>query len=167
MGYPPFSFEKRVERFWSKVKIAGPNDCWIWTGAVTEAGYGQIHIFISPGVYGKGLAHRFAWSTSYGEIPEGIEVCHECDRPACVNPGHLFLGSHSENMGDCKTKGRMAIGEYHGNAKLTWAAVDEIRDRVELPQSYFAKKYGVHQSIISEVRRFKIWTQRSRGPSER
>lgn len=91
-----------MKRFWDKVKIAGPNDCWEWQAGKDKNGYGSFRI-------GKGSmkrAPRVAWELKNGPIPNGMVVCHVCDYPACVNPGHLFLGTHGDNMRDMRKKGR-------------------------------------------------------------
>lgn len=74
--------------------------CWIWSLAWFRNGYGAVSN------RGERLAHRLSWRTFRGPIPEGSFVCHKCDTPACVNPDHLFLGSHSANMQDMANKGR-------------------------------------------------------------
>ncbi len=72
------------------------NGCWIWQGAST-GGYGYVQ--------NKGV-HRVSYETFIGEIPEGHLVCHHCDTPLCVNPNHLFTGTHQDNMDDMKKKKR-------------------------------------------------------------
>jgi hypothetical protein len=94
--------EKDVARFWGNVaKTDNPNDCWLWTAHCISDGYGSMR------VGGKEtLAHRISWTIAYGEIPDGLSVCHHCDRPPCCNPNHLWLGTHKENMDDRERKGR-------------------------------------------------------------
>jgi len=83
-------------RFWAKVNIKGPNDCWVWKAACTPSGYG---VFGFDGTNAH-RAHRVAWKITYGSIPEDMFVCHHCDNKKCVNPVHLFLGSNSINQLD-------------------------------------------------------------------
>lgn len=90
------------ERFWPKTKKVG--DCLEWQGVRGKAGYGKT------GAGGRGgktlLTHRLAWELTNGPIPEGMCVCHTCDNPPCVNPDHLWLGTHDDNMRDKVAKGR-------------------------------------------------------------
>lgn len=77
-----------------------PNGCIEWIG-YNVRGYGQIT------VAHKGIqTHRLAWTLSNGPIPEGLLVLHHCDNPPCINPDHLFLGTHQDNMNDMSAKGR-------------------------------------------------------------
>src|SRR5687768_11109897 len=86
-------------RFWAKVQKT--KGCWLWTARRNKLGHGM---FAPDGR--MVLAHRFAWLSAHGAIPAGMLVCHHCDVPACVNPTHLFLGSHLDNMRDMYAKGR-------------------------------------------------------------
>ncbi len=116
--------EKVKDRFWSKVQICGPDDCWNWIGATKDNGYGTFgHL------YENLYAHRFSWELKNGKIPNGMFVLHRCDNPACVNPSHLFLGTHTDNMRDKENKGRAnhPSGELNGKSKITRSDVLEIR----------------------------------------
>jgi len=101
-------------------------------------------------------AHRIAYELAYGAIPDGVLVCHRCDVPACVNPSHLFIGTHVENMSDCVAKGRTAKGEKHGLSKLTEKEVIEIRS-CSGSQRMIAKQFGVSQTLVGYIRRREYW----------
>ncbi len=100
------------QRFWRYV--VKTDGCWSWVGAKLPKGYGRI----GAGV-GKSkkvlLAHRLSYEIHYGPIPDNVLVCHSCDNPNCVNPSHLFLGTHKNNFDDAKKKGRIATGDRHGS----------------------------------------------------
>jgi hypothetical protein len=146
-------------RFWQRVDVAGQEECWLWTGAPLPGGYGRINLG------GKGsdytLAHRASWEINHGPIPVGIMVCHACDNRLCVNPSHLFLGTHQENMADGRAKSRFASGERQHLAKLTRDSVGEIRRlyRLGVVQVQLAERFGVSQSQISSIVRRNVWRE--------
>ena len=148
---------KAKNRFWSKVHIG--NDCWEWM-AHTQFGYGCFW-------FNKTMvkAHRMSWIIKNGQIPKGICVLHKCDNPPCVNPSHLFLGTHKDNSKDCVEKGRHFIpnwkGEKHRNCKLTESKVKWIRsvyNKKNMNQYKIARKLGVGQSNINSILNNKTWT---------
>lgn len=144
-----------AERFAERIEVI-ESGCWEWQGSKSDTGYG---CFYDGRAY---RAHRYSWIQANGPIPAGLLVLHECDNRACVNPAHLFLGTHQENSVDMVAKGRQrrprsTAGEMHGEAKLTDAAVREIRTSTATGRS-LAAKFGVSESAVSLVRRGKAWT---------
>lgn len=133
---------KQVERFW--IKVAVPTDrslCWLWTAALGSDGYGQ---------YGEYRAHRMAWYLTHGTIPDGLHVLHKCDNPPCVNPSHLFMGTHANNMLDRSVKGR-------ANRSFNRTVSDEALQRIPLlygsgkAQKDIAVEVGVSAYVVSQV----------------
>lgn len=117
---------KSVEdRFWEKVSIKDTDDCWEWQANIIY-GYGMFTLNKK-----QVRAHQWSWKYFYGEIPEGLCVLHTCDNRICVNPNHLFLGTHKDNAVDRQNKGRTKIphifGENHKLAKLNDDLVRQIR----------------------------------------
>ena len=138
------------------------NKCILWQGATCSNGrYGRT----SKGAT-EFMAHRQAYKDAKGEIPKGMCVCHSCDVGLCVNPKHLFLGTHSDNMKDAASKKRIPhllkqTGEQNSNSKYTQKFADEIRQYFnnhkvsfsKLAQQFGLKSKGHAHAIVTR----KIW----------
>jgi hypothetical protein len=157
-GIRPFTAAQWVGAFWAKVDRAG--DCWLWTGARQSMGYGM---------YSDQPVHRVARELTYGPIPNGLFVCHACDRPACVNPAHLLLGTQLANITDAQRKGRIRSGEAHSDAKLTAETAAIIRAEHAAGVGYrrLANRYGVAMSTVQAVIQGRTWKRTLRFEEDR
>jgi hypothetical protein len=153
-----------AERFWSKVDPGSPGECWDWRGATTglpgathKYGYLGRTPASSLGPFVPAIvASRASWVLHFGPIPDGIHVLHHCDRPICVNPGHLFLGSQTDNNADRHAKGRdgrQKRGARHHRAVLSQEMATAIIERRALgaTQVELAAEFGVSQPTVSRV----------------
>ena len=145
-----------AQRFWEKVDIGHPDECWGWLGKSRDGRYGSFAINSMKSVQ----AHRMAYMISRGPIPDGLLVCHSCDNPPCCNPDHLWVGTMLDNWKDSVQKGRNVVmgqrGENHHRAKLTDGAVVAIRDSNK-SGAELARKYNVHHSVIGKIRNRIAW----------
>ncbi len=142
-------------RFWKKVDRRAPEECWPWTGS-TDRRYGHARM---GGRHIK--AHRMSWTLANGEIPAGLVVCHRCDNPICVNPAHLFLGTHQENTDDKMRKGRNRPprGTRNHIAKLDDDTVRAVREAHSLGTSVraLARIHGVNPTTMGRVVKGESW----------
>jgi len=154
IAHPPHSdkrslfSDKFIKRFWSRVEMSGPDDCWNWVAGKTSAGYG--HLRAERRWF---YAHRVSYQLTFGEIPDRAVICHRCDNPGCVNPSHLFAGSQLDNMEDRDRKGRSPLSIHPAKAA-------EIITRLmteDISQSELARQYGIDPSTISR------WASRQKG----
>lgn len=158
-----------VDRFWSKVDMAGMNKCWIWMGSKDKNGYGRLNCKLSNGKFSPVLAHRISMSIYLDRVLlDSEKVLHDCptgDNPSCVNPLHLWLGTIADNNRDKMEKGRFrhhgrCKAEENGLAKLTNAEVVEIRRCFRagiMNQITLARKYKMHHSTIHDIVFEKSW----------
>ena len=90
-----------IEYFFKMISsTSNPNNCWEWTGKKDQDGYGIFY-------YKRSIkAHRYSIELYDRKIPEGFLACHKCNNPSCVNPDHIYIGTHQQNMDDKKQKYR-------------------------------------------------------------
>jgi hypothetical protein len=137
------------DRFWSRVDIRGPDDCWPWKGGRRVRGYGGLVFEGKPR-----LAHHVSFRLTYGRWPDYSR--HSCDNEPCCNPAHLLEGTHADNMADKVQRGRQARGETLSKGGFTDRDIVAIRAD---PRSnkQVAEAYGVDSARISRIRSRKLW----------
>lgn len=148
--------ESLIDRFWEKVDLDLSDKCWEWIASRKERGYGKFGIYV---------AHRVSWVIHFGEIPDELCVLHKCDNTSCVNPKHLFIGTHADNMLDMKLKGRAVgfKGETNPKAKLSEFEVIEIRKIYDLYNNKYGKikkmsmVYKIPYGTMSKIVRRETW----------
>jgi hypothetical protein len=160
-----------ADRYLAKIEQRGPNECWPWTAACFDNGYGAFRLGNR-----QMKAHRFGYELHNGPIPNGQFVLHHCDNPPCQNPQHWFLGTHKDNAVDRESKGRgrfrhfgplpphegpgRAYGELNANARLTAQTVRAIRlayAQGNISQQTLADTFGVTQGCVSAVIGHRTW----------
>lgn len=190
----PVADDDPINRFWRSVNRDGPvpdhvpelGPCWIWTDAINDGGYGRANWTARAWTDRSGRAHRIAFELTNGPVPKGLFVLHRCDRRACVNPDHLFLGTKRDNMQDMHAKkrnwqqlypDRIAVGlrngaytkphrvprgERNGMAKLTPREVKTIRASFvpgsrTLGSYALGRQYGVSGQTIRRIVNGQLW----------
>lgn len=158
IGNNQFSGLSVEDRFWQKVDKRSDEDCWNWIGCTHHQwGYGNFSF------HRKYMAaHRYSWIIRFGDIPEGMCICHKCDNPRCVNPNHLFLGTVADNNYDKKIKGRQPSveGENNPNAKLSRDDVIKIRTLYASGKhsgAELARNFGVNPETVYHILNGKRW----------
>lgn len=157
-----------VQCFWKHVNKEGVGGCWLWTASLNHNGYGRGYVR-----WCSCRAHRLSWRIHNGPIPAGLFVLHNCpggDNRACVNPAHLWLGTHQQNMADMVAKGTTNKGrkipsagrggEEHNQAKLTWKKVRLIRSLYatgKYLQRQLAERFDVKNTTISYIITQRLW----------
>lgn len=164
-----YSYGTIEQRFWQYTAVGPFTECWLWHGPTDgDEGYGRLYIGRHKYIY----AHRLSYQIHKGPISDNLDILHTCDvnypvgdvtYRLCVNPCHLYDGTHAENMEDMKNKKRYVMpnlkGEEYSHAKLTTAQVIEIRAMYQsgIPQTHLAQQFGVHSDHIGRIVRRTRW----------
>ena len=99
---PPFANEAAVSRFWSRTDVRGEDECWLYQASCK--GSDRSRVMVDSIMYPAAV---LAWVFHHRErFPKGMDACHSCDNPRCVNPKHIWPGTHQQNVSDCVAKGR-------------------------------------------------------------
>lgn len=145
------------QRFWSRVKRLGEEDCWPWLASTSE-GYGQIRFC------GRKVgAHVLSFELANGPVSAGRMVLHACGNRLCCNPAHLYAGNHADNTNDAVQHGthkcNFGQGDQHIGSRLREAYIPLIRDALQGGESQcsVARRFGVSQQAVSNVARGSTW----------
>ena len=136
--------------------------CRLWTAATSSTGYGATSKKTANGTV-MAKAHRLAYELAYGPIPDNQLVCHSCDVRLCIEPTHLFLGTHGDNSADMVRKGRSCAGDRHYAAKITMNQAEEIRTICSartITQRAIAAHYGISRQAVGLIVNGKTWISR-------
>ena len=148
--------QSEIERFNSKFLKLGEDQCWPWQAGRFDNGYGQF--FLRRQSIG---AHRIAYIIAYGDYDDVLFVCHNCNHKFCVNPKHLYLGTHEQNMQDAVQDGLSNKGEKNGQCLLTEQEVINIRELYSTSmysQREVARIFKISQALVNNILLNKNWS---------
>jgi len=130
------------------------NNCWNCISHAPSSN-GRPSVSRNKKVY---LIYRYMYEKKYGEIPKGMVARHICDNPMCINPDHILLGTHNDNVQDCVSKRRHSFGEKNGHTKLREYQVIEIIKDIEHTRKELAEIYKCKYSNIVDIKLGRRWT---------
>lgn len=159
MDATPEALAEWERKFWDRVDVREPHECWNWIGHAqrrSSCGYGLFN------VHSRAMrAHRASWIIHNGTIQRGQFVCHSCDNRRCVNPSHLFLGTPLDNSRDAASKSRLRPprGSEQRTAKLAETDIVAILQRRMAGDSIsaIARDYDVATSLVVNICQRKAW----------
>lgn len=150
---------KKGIMFWHRVysETAKVGDCLIFFGHTDECGYGRLRR------NGKLVRlHREVWERDNERIPKGAVIMHICDRPACIEPSHLCIGTQRDNIADMDSKGRRVTirGSDRSTAKLKDVDIPHIRRRIAMGDSCAAigRDFKVSEGLIRHIKKARNWS---------
>lgn len=145
--------QRDLREFIASRSDPAPDGCWVWRGkrGSWKTPYGATRV---RGRYER--AHRLAYEAWNGDVPPGLHVLHSCDNPLCVNPAHLWAGTHADNMADMMVKGRHGYGvrpegDGHVSTKVSDADVRRIRADGR-PSRVIADDYGISKTQVLNIK---------------
>lgn len=158
----------RIAKFWSKIDVRGPDECWPCKLKPMWNGYCSTRLVSGSS---KRTAHSIAFELGNGQpVPRGMVVCHKCDNRTCCNPDHLFLGTYSDNTQDMLSKGRHGTQMRGYKRKLTQAQADQIRAEYasgDVTQVELSERYGIAAQNISLIVTDRSYVGKVYGPKRR
>lgn len=148
-------------KFWQRVDMRAPSECWNWVGTKSRGGYGRLKVM------GHTIAaHRFSLMVAIGRCINSHEfACHTCDNPVCVNPKHLYVGNHKTNTADMVARNRSVKwegkrrGQENPRAKLNIEDIHKIRFmHFVVPIRKIASQFSINKSTVCDIIYKRSWT---------
>lgn len=150
-----------IDRFSNLYEVDSTSQCWNWSGAKDKDGYGFFRDENTKQV----KAHRWSYKYHNGNLQNGMVICHSCDNPSCVNPQHLWQGTHQDNENDKDAKNRRKgahIGTGNHCVVLTEKEVIEIWNSNDT-KADLGRAYGVSESTIRKIHWGQTWKHLNLG----
>jgi len=135
------------ERFYDKVMPEPNSGCWLWVGSERK-GYGRLYCR-ENGRQKPYSAHRLSYELHKGAIPRGMIICHRCDNTYCVNPDHLYCGTHEQNTADMFARGRAA-------RQIPAPVISKIKNS-QRGLAALAREYGLHRTTVWKIQTGRRW----------
>lgn len=134
--------------------VPEPNSgCWLWEGSMMNTGYGILR---TKQPRAQHLAHRVSYAAFVKNIRHDEFILHHCDNPLCVNPDHLFAGTHDDNMRDMVAKGRSCLGERNAQRRLTESEIVAIREKGGLATGVM-DQWGISRQQACDIQTGVAW----------
>jgi len=156
--------ELRMMRFWSKVDVRGPDECWEWQASINSSGYGRFKI----ASYQMVSANRVALISHTQKEPDGMSALHHCDNRKCCNPHHLYFGTHEDNMRDKVERGRCRTGDQaganNGASKLNDDQLALVVRRLKAGwnNKKIAADLPIGHAMVSKIRTGVMWREQTK-----
>ena len=138
----------------SKSKLDHVSGCWNWTAGKNSGGYGIVQFNGS-----KFSAHRLSYEAFIGPILNGLLACHKCDNVNCVNPDHIFIGTHDDNMRDMAEKGRSTRGEKGSRAAISESDAVKIFEMIKSGAKVknIMREFNVSRNTVKHIKGGGSW----------